>query len=907
MKTGLLFLSLLVPMLQAPASYGGTPHRRAAHSFRGTSTRTRPAPVSPGRTLSNVAESFEGAAFPPAGWLVMSPDGNEGWSRQTAGTSPVPGFDGGSVTAAPGGGNAVAFVRYGDVSTYDDQWLVTPQIADVQAGDSLKFWLKYWPNSYTDTFEVRISTSGTNMEDFLTLVQTLPFVAPGADTAWHQYAYGLGGFVAPGSNIYVAFREYVDDNLVDGASFSLDLVQIGPPVLHDIQTLSAGLSPPSPDAGQNVTVSAIIRNGGTEMDPAAVPLTYKVGGIPESPSDGTVQVFIPTWSDHQATVTFTQPFTAPSAGLATVGVRSFYGFDQLGDNDSVSVTTDVNPAGTILWEHFTYPAFPPSGWTAGTTAPVSDLSRGQAVQSDGTNGYAAKVGFYNQDSLAFDTLASPVLDLSGLVPAATPKNLSFDHAYQGYSSTSYFDSVRILASSNGGTTWSALLYNDGNPGMQTAGISLSSYTPSSASQWRHHVIPVPAGMLAGAFRLAVVGKSAFGNNFWIDNIRISSRTDTTINVSLSAGWMMISLPVDAADDTARHWFPTLISHVYRFSNGYVAGDVMLPGVGYWGKFPAAITQPVTGFPLIRDSISVVTGWNMVGSISATVDTSTIVSVPPGLRASSWFGYAGGYVTVSQITPGKAYWIKSTGSGKFVFANPAANGPARGGSATVLERLNTVTVTDSRGGSQTLYFGTDEKKEIGVSMYAMPPLPPTGAFDARFETAEGGTMVQTHGQASGDLTVKVQSEAYPLTVSWSVQNGEYEVTAGGKVQSMRGEGRMEISSSEVERITLKLTGEGQVPVEYGLSQNYPNPFNPATKISYALPVQSRVRVEIYNVLGQRVSVLVNEDKGAGYHVAEWNGTGSRGEQLGSGVYFLQLTAQGINGKSFSAMKKLMLLK
>jgi hypothetical protein len=59
---------------------------------------------------------------------------------------------------------------------------------------------------------------------------------------------------------------------------------------------------------------------------------------------------------------------------------------------------------------------------------------------------------------------------------------------------------------------------------------------------------------------------------------------------------------------------------------------------------------------------------MVGTISIPVDTGSIVSVPPGLRASSWFGYATGYVPATQLVPGGAYWVKSNGIGKFVLTN-----------------------------------------------------------------------------------------------------------------------------------------------------------------------------------------------------------------------------------------------
>src|SRR5690606_10075880 len=60
----------------------------------------------------------------------------------------------------------------------------------------------------------------------------------------------------------------------------------------------------------------------------------------------------------------------------------------------------------------------------------------------------------------------------------------------------------------------------------------------------------------------------------------------------------------------------------------------------------------------------------------------------------------------------------------------------------------------------------------------------------------------------------------------------------------------------------------LPIAFSLEQNYPNPFNPSTVIKYSLPVESKVKLIIYNTLGEEVNVLVNEVLNAGYHQTEW---------------------------------------
>jgi len=92
-------------------------------------------------------------------------------------------------------------------------------------------------------------------------------------------------------------------------------------------------------------------------------------------------------------------------------------------------------------------------------------------------------------------------------------------------------------------------------------------------------------------------------------------------------------------------------------------------------------------------------------------------------------------------------------------------------------------------------------------------------------------------------------------------------------------------------------ERAVPHSYELVGNYPNPFNPSTVIRYALPVAGSVRLEVYNLLGERVALLVDEHQSAGFHEAVFTDPG-----WASGVYIYRLTAG-----DFTATKKLMLLK
>jgi hypothetical protein len=180
--------------------------------------------------LSTLSESFEDPTFPPTGWLKLNPDGGTGWDRVMAGTTPIPGWNGGVITTPPGGGSYVAFATWNTGGAVgNDQWIVTPQITNVQAGDELSFWLLvpgYTNQTYLDSVDILISTTGTAVADFNVVVEQLFWPAASPDTNWTQYTYTLTNFVSAGSDIYIAWREHVSDNLSDGAAVCLDLVEV---------------------------------------------------------------------------------------------------------------------------------------------------------------------------------------------------------------------------------------------------------------------------------------------------------------------------------------------------------------------------------------------------------------------------------------------------------------------------------------------------------------------------------------------------------------------------------------------------------------------------------------------------------------------------------------------------------
>ncbi|MBL1213102.1 MAG: PKD domain-containing protein [Ignavibacteriae bacterium] len=94
----------------------------------------------------------------------------------------------------------------------------------------------------------------------------------------------------------------------------------------------------------------------------------------------------------------------------------------------------------------------------------------------------------------------------------------------------------------------------------------------------------------------------------------------------------------------------------------------------------------------------------------------------------------------------------------------------------------------------------------------------------------------------------------------------------------------------------------IPADFSISQNYPNPFNPSTTIKFGLPVESKVTINLFNTLGERVAQIANSDFAAGNQRIDFNAS-----NLSSGVYFYTIEAIGVDGTNFVSSKKMMLMK
>ncbi len=134
---------------------------------------------------------------------------------------------------------------------------------------------------------------------------------------------------------------------------------------------------------------------------------------------------------------------------------------------------------------------------------------------------------------------------------------------------------------------------------------------------------------------------------------------------------------------------------------------------------------------------------------------------------------------------------------------------------------------------------------------------------------------------------------------SIYHGTFiDTTAGWMVTSVGEVLRYHASVS-----TSTLPPTSNLPVGYALEQNYPNPFNPTTTIRFLVPIRSRVRLTVYNILGEQIAEVVNKEFDAGSYGQVWGGA------LASGIYFYRIEATSIDnpGEKFVEVKKMLMIK
>lgn len=437
-------------------------------------------------------------------------------------------------------------------------------------------------------------------------------------------------------------------------------------------------------------------------------------------------------------------------------------------------------------------------------------------------------------------------------------------------------------------------------------VSSQSSNPRNAS-WTHHY-------------MGVASISATNKVFelWTDyrngNPDPYFQALTNVVAPVIASYNMVGVP-NVVDNFAKSAvYPTALTAASRWDPNtaqYIATDPLSNGVGYWIQFPTPPgTVSTIGAPIYSQAMSVIKGtasaWNMIGSITKDVATSSVVQNPPNIVISQYFIYNNGYQATTTLYAGLGHWLKVSASGTLTLS--ASSPKISSDGSDPFASLDCFTVKDANGGSQKMYvknhalfFGKIDGDEDGN--VEMPPDPPADFFNVRFKT---GNYVQSVSPDQGRTTlpILVKSAVYPLTLEWDTHQEnaiQYWVNVNDNIHALSGKGSLVIENQRATEIVIEAVASSSVlsskPTEYSLGQNYPNPFNPSTTIFYTLPESKHVKIVVYDVLGREIATLVEGTQNSGFKSVNFDAS-----HLPSGVYFYKLTA----GK-FTQVRKMLLAK
>jgi hypothetical protein len=249
----------------------------------------------------------------------------------------------------------------------------------------------------------------------------------------------------------------------------------------------------------------------------------------------------------------------------------------------------------------------------------------------------------------------------------------------------------------------------------------------------------------------------------------------------------------------------------------------------------------------------------------------------------------------------------------------------------------ITATNSTS-SSTVNIGWDRTATHCVDALLgemeLPPKPPSEIFDARLLDnrtpsclGEGLTTdlrLWSSTAVSDTFVITVQPGAggVPITLTWSPvtdpQIGTLVIQDGfGGIfinVDMKTAGTATISNALLTTLNIYATNvindvkvENQLPTSFGLEQNYPNPFNPTTNVKFSIPEKSNVEIVVFDMLGKKVRTLVSENLSANVYSIEWNGRSDNDVALASGIYNIRMIATSELGKSFTDVRKVVLMK
>lgn len=255
------------------------------------------------------------------------------------------------------------------------------------------------------------------------------------------------------------------------------------------------------------------------------------------------------------------------------------------------------------------------------------------------------------------------------------------------------------------------------------------------------------------------------------------------------------------------------------------------------------------------------GWNLLSVPLQVSDFRKSVLYPTS--NSKAFIYNSGYVEKETLSVGIGYWLKFSDTGHVIMTG----------------YLCDPETVDVNSGWNLIGSASG-----AVSVNSITSIP-GGIVASNFYKYSSGYIIADTIYPGKGYWVKVDQSGKLILSSMGKQNFSNRIII------------IPIEELPPAPPSEQITNVEQLPTDFALHQNYPNPFNPTTTIKYELPKESFVTLKVYNLLGQEVATLVNENLKAGRYEVSFNGS-----KLSNGVYFYRLQAG-----EFCSTKKLFLIK
>ncbi len=350
-----------------------------------------------------------------------------------------------------------------------------------------------------------------------------------------------------------------------------------------------------------------------------------------------------------------------------------------------------------------------------------------------------------------------------------------------------------------------------------------------------------------------------------------------------------------------------------------------PGRGFWllssTNWTVAETFPTVSLTDGTTTIPLHDGWNIISNpFDVDVAWSTVEGANGGMLQPIWAWDGAAFdeaATFTSARQGEAfYFLNQGGLDALTLPYEPASAPASDAQeAAASTTLHLSARADGQDVSR-VWLGTAPGASAGrdahdvvappmafqsTALYALPPGADTTAsrrarlaLDARASGTVNHTFdLMLHASPGTAIDLRLEARS-----AFSDANVILVDLAAGTTYDLRATPSVALTPTHGQTALRVLVGdeafvaaerENLLPETLRLHPNYPNPFRSSTTLTYDLPNASTVRVSVYDVLGRRVQVLVDERKEAGRHTVRWDGRGASGQPLASGIYFVRLRA------------------